>query len=721
MPELLLELLSEEIPARMQKDAAEDFASKLDGALKGKLQHDPIRTYVTPRRLTAVVPGLPNCPVPTVETYQETRRGPPVGCPEQALEGFKKSLGTVDYQLSQEELSKGRYWVASFSRYDDRTNVRTHTLLGPLIERILARFPWPKSMRWGPYDIRWVRPLHSILCLLDGEVVPIRFGPIKAGPTTRGHRFLAPEPFAVKDFNDYRERLLQARVVLDQVTPHENVGGKERRKRIEEGANKVAEAQGLRVRDDPELLRELTGLVEWPVPLLGHIDEAFMHLPSEVLVTSMRQHQRFLALEDEGGGLAPLFVVVANTEADDGGAAIITGNERVLRARLSDARFFWDQDRKCSLESRLPQLETIVFHARLGTLAEKTLRLQALAGWLATHVPGCARELAVRAASLCKADLVTGLVNEFPELQGIMGRYYALHDGDPAEVAYAIAEHYAPKGPNDRCPSAPVSVAVALADKLDTLAGLFAVGERATGSKDPFAFRRAAFGIIRLVLENHLRLPLKQAFLQALAGYGQHLTEVDHEAVASDLVGFVAERLRIQIHLLREPGMRHDLISAVFAAGHDDDLVRLRAKVEALRAFLATDDGANLLTAYRRASNIVRIEEKRDGRAYQNAPNGSLLVAPEERTLFERLAVVSAAIEVALAREDFEGAMAALAQLRQPVDAFFDRVTVNAEDPLLRKNRLCLLGQIRSALGTIADFSLIEDTAQAEQGDRRVA
>jgi glycyl-tRNA synthetase beta chain len=712
MPELLLELLSEEIPARMQKDAAEDFASKLDGALKGKLQHDPIRTYVTPRRLTAVVPGLPDRPVPTVETYQETRRGPPVGCPAQALEGFKKSLGTVDYQLSHEELSKGRYWVASFSRYDDRTNVRTHTLLGPLIERILARFPWPKSMRWGDHEVRWIRPLRSILCLFDGEVIPIRFGPIQAGQTTRGHRFLAPEPFAVNDHADYVKRLYQARVVLDPT---------ERRRLIEERARALAGRRRLRLRDDSELLNEVTGLVEWPVPLLGQIEPDFMALPPEVLVTSMRQHQRFLALEGEDGRLAPFFVVVANTETADGGAAIVTGNERVLSARLWDARFFWDQDRKRSLESRLPQLETIVFHARLGTLAEKTLRLQAVAGWLSSHVSGCRRELAVRAASLCKADLVTSMVGEFPELQGIMGRYYALHDGDPAEVADAISQHYAPKGPHDRCPSAPVSVAVALADKLDTLAGLFAVGERSTGSKDPFALRRAAFGIIRLILENQLRLPLKRALLEALAGYGQHLAEVDHEAIASELVSFIAERLKIQIHLLREPGMRHDLISAVFAAGHDDDLVRLRAKVEALRAFLATDDGANLLTAYRRGANIVSIEEKRDGRAYRGPPDGSLLVAPEEKTLFEHLAVVSAAIEDGLAREDFGDAMAALARLRQPVDAFFDRVTVNAEDPQLRENRLCLLGQIRSALGALADFSLIQDTVQAEQGDRRVA
>ncbi|HEU4475450.1 MAG TPA: glycine--tRNA ligase subunit beta, partial [Methyloceanibacter sp.] len=702
MPELLLELLSEEIPAGMQKGAAEDLASKLRGALQEELlQHDSIRTYVTPRRLTAVVTGLPDRPVPTVETYQETRRGPPVGCPEQALEGFKRSLGTADYELFQEERGKGRYWVASFTRHDDRTNVRTHDVLGPLIERIVARFPWPKSMRWGDYGIRWVRPLHSILCLFDGEVVPLRFGPIEAGQTTCGHRFLAPEPFAVEGFADYAKRLRQARVMLDPA---------ERRGCIEERARALADKDGLRLRDDSELLNEVTGLVEWPVPLLGRIESVFMALPPEVLVTSMRQHQRFLALEREDGHLAPFFVVVANTEAEDGGAAIVAGNERVLRARLWDARFFWDQDRKRSLESRLPQLETIVFHARLGTLAEKTLRLQALAGWLSNLVPGCGRELAVRAASLCKADLVTGMVREFPELQGIMGRYYALHDGDPAEVADAIAEHYAPKGPNDRCPKAPVSVAVALADKLDTLAGFFAVGERSTGSKDPFAFRRAAFGIIRLVLENHLRLRLKHAFCQALAGYDQHLAEVDQDAVASELVGFVVERLRIQIHLLREPGMRHDLITAVFAAGHDDDLVRLRAKVEALRAFLATDDGANLLTAYRRGANIVRIEEKRDGRSYQDAPDGSLLVAPEEKTLFERLAVVSAAIRDGLEREEFGEAMAALASLRQPVDAFFDRVTVNANEPEVRENRLYLLNQIRSALSAVADFSLIEDT-----------
>jgi glycyl-tRNA synthetase beta chain len=694
MPELLLELLSEEIPARMQERAAADLRELVAKALsQAELDHRQIAAFATPRRLTLHVQGLP---AEQADTVVE-KRGPRVGAPPQALDGFIASLGVSDYTLEEQEDKKGRVHVARYRR----AGRATPQVLVPLLGAILARFPWPKSMRWGDHEIRWVRPLQSILCLFDGEVVPLEFGPLCAGDTTYGHRFLAPAPFRVSDFEDYRERLAGAYVQLDAA---------ERRRAIADAAARIAGEEELRPRDDPALLAELAGLVEWPVVLLGRIDRDFMSLPQEVLVTSMRHHQKYLALEDAAGVLAPRFALVANLPASDGGAAVVAGNERVLRARLWDARFFWDQDRKRSLASRVPDLDGVVFHARLGSLGAKAVRLETLAGWLAQRVPRSRPELATRAALLCKADLVTDMVKEFPELQGVMGRHYAIHDGERPEVAAAIAEHYAPQGPNDACPSAPESVAVALADKLDTLAGFCAIAEKPTGSKDPFALRRATLGAIRLILENRLRLPLRDAFKQALAGYGDLCKGADPEAVSSELLAFFADRLKVHC---KYHGVRHDLISAVFAA-EEDDLVRLLDKVKALHAFLATDDGANLLTAYRRGANIVGIEEKRDGRAYCDAPDVSLLVTPEEKALFERLAVVGDAIVDALAREDFKGAMAALARLRRPVDAFFDRVTVNAADPKLRENRLCLLGQIRSALCGIADFSLIEDILQPQ-------
>jgi glycyl-tRNA synthetase beta chain len=702
MPELLLELLSEEIPARMQERASADLAELAGRALtEAELGYGQIRAFATPRRLTLSVQGVP---VKQADVTVE-RRGPRVGAPQPAIDGFTASLGVSDYMLEERDDKKGRVYVARYRR----AGKRTPDILAPLLGAILARFPWPKSMRWGDHGIRWVRPLHGILCLFDGEIVPVEFGPLRAGASTRGHRFLAPAPIEVRDFEDYRQKLAAAYVQLDSG---------ERRREIASEAARIAREENLRLRDDPALLAELAGLVEWPVVLLGRIDQRFMALPEEVLVTAMRQHQKYLALEDADGGLAPRFVMVANLPAKDGGRGVVAGNERVLRARLWDAQFFWEQDRKRPLASRVPKLDGVVFHARLGSLGAKAARLERLAGWLAQRIPDARPELATRAGLLCKADLVTGMVGEFPELQGIMGRHYALHDAERPEVAAAIAEHYAPQGPGDVCPSAPVSVAAALADKIDTLVGFFAIGETPTGSKDPFALRRAALGAIRLILENRLRLPLKAAFKQALAGYRDQLPEAEADAVSSDLLDFFADRLKVH---LKDAGVRHDLISAVFAAGEEDDLVRLLAKVEALRAFLATEDGANLLTALRRASNIVRIEEKRDRRSYVGQPDGQRLQAKEEQMLFFRLMTVGGDIAGALEREDFGEAMAALAQLRQPVDAFFDRVTVNADDPKLRENRLYLLSQIRSALGVVADFSLIEDTVQAEQGDRRVA
>jgi glycyl-tRNA synthetase beta chain len=702
MPELLLELLSEEIPARMQERAAADLAELVGRSLtEADLRYEQISAFATPRRLALRVQGLPaRQPDAIVE-----RRGPRVGAPQAALDGFTASLGASDYVLEERDDRKGRVHVARFRRAGEATR----EVVAPLLGAILARFPWPKSMRWGDHEIRWIRPLRGILCLFDGKVVPVEFGPLRADATTRGHRFLAPAAIAVRDFEDYHQKLTAAYVQLD---------GAERQRLIATGATRLAREQDLRLRADPALLAELAGLVEWPIALLGEIDQQFMGLPEEVLVTAMRHHQRYLALEDSEGRLAPRFVAVANLPTKDDGRAIVAGNERVLRARLWDAQFFWAKDRKRPLASRIPELDGVVFHARLGSLGAKAGRLEKLAGWLARRVPGADPELAARAGLLAKADLVTGMVGEFPEIQGVMGRHYALHDGERPEVAAAIAEHYAPQGPSDACPSAPMSVAVALADKLDTLAGFCAIAEKPTSSKDPFALRRAALGAIRLILENHVRLPLRDAFKQALAGYGDLCEGADADAVSGELLSFFADRLKVH---LKDSGVRHDLISAVFAAGEEDDLVRLLTRVEALRAFLATEDGANLLVALRRASNIVRIEEKRDRRSYAEQPDSEWLQAKEEQMLYSRLMTVSGDITGALAREDFGDAMTALARLRQPVDAFFDRVTVNAEDPQLRENRLYLLGQIRAALGGLADFSLIQDTALAEQGDRRVA
>ncbi|HEX5079671.1 MAG TPA: glycine--tRNA ligase subunit beta [Geminicoccaceae bacterium] len=699
MAELLLELFSEEIPARMQDLARAELRELLLRCFNSQdLRFDEIEVFATPRRLTASVRGLPA----RQRGRSEPRYGPRKGAPEAAIQGFLRSLSDNAHSEPEWRTDRGAEKLYVEIQHPGQD---TRDLLRKEIPALLARFPWPKSMRWGAFPVRWVRPLHDMVCLLDGEVVPLTFGPVTAGDTTHGHRFLAPGPIVVRGFEDYREKLAAAYVELDAAV---------RERRIVAGADRLAQTAGLRVRQDPGLMGELVGLVEWPVPLLGRIEQAFMGLPQEVLVTSMRQHQKYLALEDGEGRLAARFVIVANLEAADP-AAIVAGNERVLRARLWDAKFFWDQDRKAPLASRVPALDGVVFHARLGSLGDKVRRLEALAPRLAESVPGAGAAEVRRAAVLCKADLVSEMVGEFPELQGIMGRYYARDAGESDSVAAAIAEHYAPQGPSDRCPTAPTSVVIALADKLDTLAGFFAIGEKPTGSKDPFALRRAALGVLRLILENRLRLPLRRAFEAALAGYAAKLQDLDREAVTADLLDFFADRLKVH---LRSEGVRHDLISAVFAAGQDDDLIRLLAKVEALRDFLATDDGANLLTAHRRASNIVRIEEKRDGRAYAGDPDSARLQQGEEQTLYFRLAGIDDEIAGALAREAFTEAMAALATLRRPVDAFFDRVTVNADDPGQRENRLRLLARIRSALGTVADFSLIED---AETQERRVA
>jgi glycyl-tRNA synthetase beta chain len=670
MPELLLELFSEEVPARMQARAAEDLARLVSAALAPLAPQD-VRTFHGPRRLALVARVASGTP----ET-RSTERGPRAGAPEAALNGFLRKHGASRDAVREE----GGYLVL------DRVvpAVDAATIIARELPGLLRRFPWPKAMRWGGTSaFAWVRPLRRILCVLDGRVVPfdLREGAddghrLASGNETEGHRFMAPGAFAVGGFADYRAELAARHVILDAA---------EREALIRKDAVRLAEAEGLSVVEDEGLVAEIAGLTEWPVGLVGRIDAAFMDLPAEVLRTSMRVNQRYLSLRNQDGSAAARFVVFANVVPVDGGAAIVAGNERVLRARLSDARFFWDQDRKQPLEAYLPKLAEVTFHAKLGSQRDRVDRLMRLAGELAPLV-GADRTLAERAALLCKADLVTGMVGEFPELQGVMGRYYALAHGEDGGVANAIRDHYAPRGADDDVPAEKVSVALALADRIDTLTGFFAVGERPTGSGDPFALRRAALGIIRIVRDNGLRLDLGRF-------------------VDAEVLDFLAERLRVQ---LRAEGKRHDIVAAVLARGADGDLNRVLARADAIGALLGTEDGANLRTAYARAANILRIEEKKDGRAYDAPPDPRLYREAEETALAAALDTAEPAIDANLAAEDFVAAMTALAALRAPLDAFFDHVTVNAREPDVRVNRLFLLSRVRRAMDRIADFSKLE-------------
>ena len=777
MAELLLEILSEEIPARMQARAAEDLKRLVTAALKDAgLEFESAEAYVTPRRLTLVVDGLPE----KQPDIREEKRGPKVGAPEEARKGFVRSVGAsedsadilltivvdgdsvslppapnqpveIEVSSSAKSTPSGDYFFTEIKQKGRDTG----EVIGEFLPGIIWNFSWPKSMRWGAGKLRWVRPIHSIVCLLDGRIITLAIEPqtidevssfdaipalddigggiphgIKTGNTTRGHRFLAPVEIKVKDFKDYEAKLKKAKVILDAA---------QRRAKIERDARALAKKAKLTLKADGGLLDEVAGLVEWPVALIGVIDEDFMALPPDVLITAMRSHQKYFALEDANGAMAPHFITIADNETADGGKDIVAGNERVLRARLADAKFFWDQDRKVKLESRVAKLAEVVFHAKLGTVAEKAGRMEALAAGLCQYVPGADEKPARTAASLSKADLVTAMVAEFPELQGVMGCYYALGDGVGEDTALAIAEHYAPLGPRDECPKAPLSVAVALADKIDTLAGLFAIDEKPTGSRDPFALRRAALGVIRLIVENGLRLPLTKVFethyglidsaihrvesrrvmdrkpeegeLQVFAPPEQpEEFERRKTKVSSELMDFFAERLKVR---MRAHGVRHDLIAAAFAVdkpggGLEDDLVRLLARVEALTVFLESDDGADLLTAYKRAANIVAIEEKKDKQSYDGEADPKLFAQGEETALHASLGASMKASSVALKGEDFTAVMGELAKLRAPVDAFFDEVTVNCDDPKLRRNRLRLLSQIRATLGNVADFSRIE-------------
>ncbi len=673
MPQFLLELFSEEIPARMQDGAARDLARLAREALaQADLGFVDLRAYAGARRLTLVVDGLPAAQ----PDRREERKGPRVGAPDAAMNGFLRSAGVAREAL----VERDGVWFAVI----DRAGRPTVDILAAIVENLVARFPWPKSMTWGSGTLRWVRPLHSALCVFDRQVVPARIAGVRFGDLSEGHRFLgARRPFRARDFDEYREALAGHFVMLD---------AQARRQRIVERARDLCAARGLELVEDPGLLDEVAGMVEWPVPLLGDMDPRFLQLPPEVIRTSMRTHQRYFAVREAGSlALAPHFVCVANIETADGGALITAGNARVLAARLDDARFFWDADRKIPLDQRLEALRGVTFHADLGTMHARVGRIEALARAIAPAV-GADPALAARAARLAKADLGTGLVGEFPELQGVMGGYYAALQGESAEVAAAVRDHYRPQGPGDAAPAAPVSIAVALADKFDTLAGFFSIDQAPTGSRDPFALRRAALGVIRIILENELRLSVGDIIGRTAFGA---------DAAMAKLAGFFADRLKV---LLRDQGRRHDLLDAVFALG-DDDLVRLTARIEALGDFLATDDGANLLAGFRRAANILAAEAKK-GPLPEGEP-ARVAEPAEEAALFDALVAVRPRMDAALAAEDFAAAMAALAGLRAPVDAFFDKVLVNADDEVVRAGRLRLLAGVRDEMRKVADFSLV--------------
>ncbi|QIG49247.1 glycine--tRNA ligase subunit beta [Nordella sp. HKS 07] len=690
MAELLLELFSEEIPARMQAKAADDLKSLVTNALvEAGLLYEGAQAHATPRRLVLSVEGLSA----KTRDVREERKGPRVDAPEQAIQGFLKSTGLTLADLTVQDDKKGKFYIATLSK----PGRATADVIAEIVPDVIRKFPWPKSMRWGSGDLRWVRPLQSILCCFDGEVVDFAINGIKSGNTTRGHRFMAPEAMTARRFEDYAQKLHDAKVVIDSARRAELI-------RVE--AKNLAFAQGLEMIEDEALLKETAGLVEWPVVLMGSFEESFLDVPPEVIVTSIKTHQKCFALRDgKTGKLANRYLLVSNMIARDGGEQIIAGNNKVIAARLSDAKFFWDHDKKIPLEKLLPKLDQITFHAKLGTQGERVKRFEGWANDLAAfcRADKAAAQLAVR---LSKSDLLTGVVGEFPELQGLMGRYYALYEGKGDDIAAAIQEHYRPQGPNDAVPSKPLSIVSALADKLDTLVGFWAIDEKPTGSKDPYALRRAALGVIRIVQENRVRLPLLKLFDGGLQLYrNQRGQEFGRDFDRLDLLSFFADRLKVY---LRDQGMRHDLIDAVFALGGQDDLLMIVKRVEALSKFLETEDGKTLLAGVKRATNILKIEEKKDGRTYEGDINSMILIQGEEKELNTAVNAAAAQARKAVAAEDFEGAMRAITKLRAPVDAFFDKVTVNADDPSFRENRLKLLNRIRAATREVADFSRIE-------------
>ena len=714
MPDFLLELFSEEIPARMQQDAL----THLQSSLQKNLGVAASEGFVTPRRLAVIIKDLPA----TQPDITNELKGPKIDAPEAALNGFLKKNNIT---LEQLEKRDGVYFAATHQK-----GKPTAEILKTIIEEILEKFPWPKSMRWGSGSATWVRPLHSILCIFDGKIVPVEFAGVKAGNIIYGHRFLAPQPIIINKPQEYEITLEKSFVIANR---------DKRKAEILKQAEAVAASQNLTIKKDDALLEEVVELVEFPQILVGKIDDKFMDLPPEVLTMVMRSHQKYFALQNAGGELSPYFIITSNMTTDDKGKAIIAGNERVLRARFADGRFFWDTDRKKPLSEWADGLKTVTYHAKLGTVADKVARIGKLAAALADYIPSVDKKLVARAAELCKADLVTGMVGEFAELQGIMGRYYATAQKEPQEVADAIRDHYKPQGAGDSVPTAPVSICVALADKLDTLISMFAIGEKPTGSKDPFALRRAALGVIRILLENNIRLPLKPIFscppLAVVATHKAHeklvkkteeklhephkigkylsvsetayedIPEGAAEKLSASLLEFVHDRLKVQ---LKDSGIRHDVIDAVTCGG-DDDLVRVVARAKAVQEFITTDNGKNMLAAYKRAVNILNIEEKKDTRKYSGQDLlESALAEDAEKSLVAALNNV-AQIAKLLEKEEYKQAMSMLASLRAPVDLFFEKIMVNVKDnESLRSNRLRLLDRIRILIDSIADFSKIE-------------
>src|SRR5262245_9224983 len=700
MPDLLLEFLSEEIPARMQARAAEDLRRLVTDRLVAEgLTYEGAKAFVTPRRLTLTIHGLP-AKQPNVK---EEKKGPRVGAPENAIAGFLKASGLksiADAKVQPDK--KGDFYLAVV----DKPGRPAIDVIEDVVQATILTFPWPKSMRWGAQSANksfsWVRPLHSIVATFgpeteEPEIVPIEFDGIMSGDETRGHRFMAPAPFKVRHFDDYVTKLEKAKVVLDPAR---------RADMILADAKNLAFAQGFELVEDEGLLAEVAGLVEWPVTLMGSFDKAFLAIPDEVIRATIRNNQKCFVLRDpQTAKLANRFILVANEEAADGGKAIIAGNERVIRARLSDAKFFYETDLKMRLEDRLPKFQQIVFHEKLGTQAERIARIVALAGTLAPLV-GAAVAKTERAAQLCKADLLTDVVGEFPELQGLIGRYYAEAQDEDESVAHASEDHYKPKGPDDLVPSDPVSIAVALADKIDTLVGFWRIDEKPTGSKDPYALRRAALGVIRICLSNEIDLLPRWLFETHVRTIRSELSDVTVSEIGDSFQTFFDDRLKVQ---LREEGARHDLVDAVlYLGGREVGLLSTVRRVEALGKFLDTEDGKNLLAGYKRATNIVRIEEKKDKREYDDVPDAKRYQLPEEKALAEAIDVAKQEASAAVGKEDFAAAMRAMAKLRPRVDAFFDKVTVNVDDKALRENRLRLLNEIREATRAVADFSKIE-------------
>ncbi|WP_343502777.1 glycine--tRNA ligase subunit beta [Alloyangia pacifica] len=739
MPDLLIELFSEEIPARMQTRAAEDLKKLVtDGLVEAGLTYAGAAAFSTPRRLTLTVQGL----LAASPATREERRGPKVDAPEKAIEGFLRGAGVTRAQCEEREDKKGKVLFAII----EKPGRPAAEIIAEVLEKTVRNFPWPKSMRWGAGSLRWVRPLHSIICLLSdeqgAEVVPLEIDGITAGKTTRGHRFMGGEAFEVSSFDDYEAKLKRAKVVLSPA---------ERADTIWHDATNRAFAAALEVVEDRGLLAEVAGLVEWPVVLMGEIGEDFLQLPPEVLQTSMKEHQKFFSVKNAATGRIERFVTVANIETADDGATILAGNQKVLSARLSDAKFFWENDLRVAKSEGLTawteRLGNVTFHNKMGSQKARIERIAALAREIAPMV-GADAALAEQAALVAKADLSSEMVYEFPELQGLMGRYYAEAAGLPTEVAAACQEHYSPLGPSDDVPTAPVSVAVALADKLDTLTGFWAIDEKPTGSKDPFALRRAALGVIRLVLNNGLRLhldrlidaqllrhkinpegkheeALRDALLREIAHHGvfgaavravidqiegdapEWIAEVEQHSndLSDDLLAFIHDRLKVH---LRDEGIRHDVIDACLAMPNRDDLALLVTRATALSETLATEDGGNLVQGFKRANNILTQAEEKDGVEYSFGADPKFAESDEEKALFAALDTAEAEIAPAMAKEDFAAAMAAMAALRGPIDAFFEAVQVNSDNQVVRRNRLNLLSRIRQTCLQVADLTRVE-------------